>query len=61
MFPITLHVQLLYHYGYRFSNFNGFFLVTYLVTFRGHLLIINGILHYCILELPVLWHFPPSF
>ena len=22
MFPITLHVQPLYYYGYRFSNFN---------------------------------------
>ena len=24
MFPITFHVQLIYHYGYRFSNFNGY-------------------------------------
>ena len=24
MFPITLHVQLLHHYGYYFSNFIGY-------------------------------------
>ena len=24
MFPITLHIQLLYHYDYHFSNFNGY-------------------------------------
>ena len=24
MFSITLHVQLLYHYGYRFGNINGY-------------------------------------
>ena len=36
MFLITLHALLLYY-----------FLVIYLVTFRGHLLIITGILHYC--------------
>ena len=28
MFPITLRVQFLYHYGYRFSNCNG--LLSYL-------------------------------
>ena len=24
MVPITLHAQLLYHYGYNFSSFNGY-------------------------------------
>ena len=37
MFPITLHVQL----------YTIMIIVTYLETFRGHLLIITGILHYC--------------
>ena len=63
MFPITLHVQLYTIMAIVLAILMVILLCTYLVTFRGHLLIITGTGYIALLflEVPVLWHFPSSF